>query len=88
MPHATFFVQECPTCGRRAEVRVEYLGRQVICDHCHGRFMATDPNGVASGSVAATSADLLRRAERLLQVVAHQQTAILRPRHRAATNEN
>ena len=42
MSGATYFVQDCPTCGRRLEVRVEYLGRTVKCRHCNGRFEATD----------------------------------------------
>ena len=28
MPHSTYFVQGCPTCGRRLHVRVEYLGKE------------------------------------------------------------
>ena len=27
MPGGTYFVQECPTCGRSLQVRVEYLGK-------------------------------------------------------------
>ncbi|MEX2187917.1 MAG: hypothetical protein WD875_14020 [Pirellulales bacterium] len=73
MATSTFFVQICPTCGRRVEVRVEYLGRRVACDHCGGRFIAEDPNGVVSGSLAISGMDLLSRADRLLQVVAARQ---------------
>lgn len=69
MPMPTFFVQECPTCGRRVEVRVEYLGRHVACEHCQGHFVAEDPNGVESGSVAMAGHDLLARANRLLEAV-------------------
>ena len=29
MSKATYFVQECPTCGRDLEIRVEYLGKRV-----------------------------------------------------------
>ncbi len=45
MSRATFFIQECPTCGRRLQVRVKYLGKLVECQHCRGRFEAYDPNG-------------------------------------------
>ena len=41
------FVQECPTCGRRLHIRVEYLGRKVSCQHCRGQLMACDPAGAA-----------------------------------------
>lgn len=73
MPTSTYFLQECPTCGRRVEVRVEYLGRRVYCDHCNGRFVAEDPNGVESGSVAMSGRDLIARANRLLQAVEARQ---------------
>lgn len=77
MPTPTFFVQVCPTCGRRVEVRVEYLGRRVVCDHCNGEFFAEDPcsNGNA-GSLAISGMDLLSRADRLLQVVAARQARV------------
>jgi hypothetical protein len=45
MPNVTYFVQDCPTCGRKLNVRVEYLGRKVVCQHCHGAFVAWDPEG-------------------------------------------
>jgi hypothetical protein len=44
------------------QVRVEYLGRQVVCQHCHARFEASDTGGSLSGS----SSDILRRADELL----------------------
>ncbi len=63
MSRSTYFVQECPTCGRSLQVRVEYLGRHVVCQHCHGRFEASDSACALKGS----SGDLLRRADELLQ---------------------
>jgi hypothetical protein len=65
MSRSTYFVQECPTCGRGLQVRVEYLGRQVVCQHCHGRFEACDPAGTAP-SASNSGIDLLRRADELL----------------------
>ena len=44
MSSATYFVQECPTCGRRLQVRVEYLGKSLVCVHCRGAFQAADPD--------------------------------------------
>lgn len=72
MSHATFFVQECPICGRSLEVRVTYLGRNVVCQHCGGSFTASD------GSVELSPEDsglLLLRVEELLAA-----TAPVRPR--------
>lgn len=61
---ATFFVQDCPTCGRKVRVCVEYLGIQIQCRHCRGTFLACDPE------TAPPSADsrlpLLQRVEELL----------------------
>ncbi len=68
MSRSTYFVQECPTCGRSLQVRVEYLGRQVVCQHCHGRFEACDPASNAP-SPSNSGIDLLRRADELLQSV-------------------
>jgi hypothetical protein len=63
----TFFVQECPICGRNLEVRVTYLGRNVVCQHCGGSFTASD------GSVELSPEDsglLLLRVEELLELTA------------------
>ena len=45
MAKSIYFVQECPTCGRRLQIRVDYLGREVVCQHCQGKFVARDPAG-------------------------------------------
>jgi len=29
-----YFNQDCPCCGRGMRVRVELLGREIICSHC------------------------------------------------------
>jgi DNA-directed RNA polymerase subunit RPC12/RpoP len=71
MPNATYFVQECPTCGRRLQIRVEYLGRGVVCQHCQGKLVAMDPCGAQGGSVDHGSA-LLHRADELLKSVAQR----------------
>jgi hypothetical protein len=44
---------------------VEYLGKQVVCQHCGARFEACEP-GSASDSGCHSNA-LLERAEYLLQ---------------------
>lgn len=66
MTRNTYFVQECPTCGRNLQVRVQYLGKQVICQHCAARFEACDPSSGAYPP-PSSSLSLLERAEQLLQ---------------------
>ena len=61
MSNSMFFVQECPTCGRQLQIRVEHLGRRMVCQHCRGRFTARDP------ASSPAEDDLLRRADALLQ---------------------
>jgi hypothetical protein len=75
MPELTFFQQECPRCGRLLHIRVEYLGRQVICQHCRGALTAADPEG--AGAVPTAAMELLRRADELLDLVEQRK---LRPR--------
>ncbi len=66
MSRSTYYVQECPTCGRSLQVRVEYLGKQVVCQHCRARFEACDPASAAYPPSQSGIA-LLRRAEELLE---------------------
>ena len=74
MPSATYFVQECPTCGRRLQIRVEYLGRRVACQHCQGTFIAAESSALRGEPVDQGSA-LLRRANELLDSVAQRQSS-------------
>jgi DNA-directed RNA polymerase subunit RPC12/RpoP len=69
MSRSTYFVQECPTCGRNLQIRVQYLGKQVVCQHCSARFEAFDSS---SGAIPPPSSSLsvLARAEELLQSTA------------------
>lgn len=66
MANPLYFVQECPTCGRNLQIRVVYLGKNVVCQHCHGSFLAADP---ASGAASSTESGmaLLKRADDLLE---------------------
>jgi hypothetical protein len=66
MASATYFVQECPTCGRNLQVRVEYLGKRVACQHCSARFQACDPASQAYPP-EDSSLSLLERAEELIE---------------------
>lgn len=65
MSNSTYFVQECPTCGRRLNIRVEYLGRSVVCQHCSGRFVAHDASN-GPQTVSESGISLLQRAQELL----------------------
>ena len=73
MSNATYFVQECPTCGRRLQIRVEYLGKRVMCQHCQGQLTAADPANVRC-DCAGSSSSLLRRADELLESIAQQKS--------------
>jgi hypothetical protein len=66
MAEATFFVQECPTCGRNLQIRVEYLGRTVVCQHCHRSLIARDPDatGPVSSALLARATELIDLAQR------------------------
>jgi DNA-directed RNA polymerase subunit M/transcription elongation factor TFIIS len=71
MSHLTYFVQECPTCGRRLQIRVQYLGKKLVCQHCQGEFEARDPANTRCGC-AEDGNSLLRRADELLKSVARR----------------
>jgi len=62
---ATYYSQPCPTCGRTLQVRVQYLGRDLQCQHCCGRFQAFDPEGSSVPS-SDSGLGLLARADELL----------------------
>lgn len=66
MSVSTYYVQDCPTCGRKLQVRVEYLGKMVVCKHCAARFEAFD---ASSGQCppSESSLSVLARAEELIQ---------------------
>jgi hypothetical protein len=77
---SVYYVQECPTCGRSLRIRVAYLGRRVVCQHCHGRFQACDP---ASPQYPPHDSGifLLKRAEELLEM-ANQMSQTPQPQSR------
>jgi len=65
MSQSTFFVQECPTCGRNLQIRVQHMGKDVVCQHCRARFEACDPNS-ATYPPSNSGLALLHRVEELL----------------------
>ena len=66
MSTAMFFVQQCPTCGRRLRVCVEYLGKRIQCRHCRGTLVARDPE--TDSSWGDSQSALMRRVDELLGV--------------------
>lgn len=73
MSGGTYYVQECPTCGRSLQVRVKYLGKQVACQHCSAKFEASDPSSAKLAELD-TSASILARADELIESVARSAT--------------
>jgi len=70
MSKPVYYVQECPTCGRRLHIRVAHLGKRMVCQHCLGEFEACDP---ANKQWAGDSGvDLLARADDLLATAGRQ----------------
>jgi hypothetical protein len=65
MSGATYFVQDCPVCGRYLQVKIELLGKTVICRHCQGKFIASDPTHSAP-LVTDEHERLINRADELL----------------------
>lgn len=77
MSGAAYFNQECPICGRHLRVRVAYLGKLVVCQHCGGRFEAFDPENGGSPPQDSGMA-LLQRADELI-ASANQRRAHAKP---------
>jgi DNA-directed RNA polymerase subunit RPC12/RpoP len=71
MPGPTYFTQECPTCGRRLQIRVDYLGKKVVCQHCRGELLALDASSNRYPE-SRPAENLLRRANKLLDT-AHRE---------------
>ena len=69
MPSTIYYVQECPTCGRNLQVRVKYLGKNVVCQHCSAEFEACDPNS-ATYPPSESSLSLLDRVDELIETAA------------------
>jgi hypothetical protein len=75
MAGGPIFVQNCPTCGRRLNIRVEYLGKTVACSHCRAHFLASDPSSKREND-GATAQSLLQMADVLLQRAERQRARV------------
>ena len=73
MAGVTYFIQECPTCGRRLQVRVIYMGKRIACRHCSAQFAACDPQSPESPT-SHSSVTLLSRVDQLLEASARRDT--------------
>ncbi|HEY2761942.1 MAG TPA: response regulator [Pirellulales bacterium] len=71
MMKPVYYVQECPTCGRSLQIRVAYLGRRMVCQHCLGEFEAIDPAN-KQNVAPEVCGDLLARADDLLATAGRQ----------------
>lgn len=65
MCKVTYFVQSCPTCGRKLQVKVEYLGLEVSCQHCGAKFISQDPT-ILAAPIANPIEDAIHRADAFL----------------------
>jgi hypothetical protein len=77
-------MHECPVCGRPLEVRDEYVGREMICPHCRGRFVACRWTARSRG-VPAETGSLLSRADRLLRISSQRLRLAGRPNAQPTT---
>jgi hypothetical protein len=46
-PGAGCFVTKCPACNQDLPIRVQYSGKQAVCQHCGAHFLAHDERVVA-----------------------------------------
>jgi len=67
-----YFVQECPTCGRRLDVKVNLLGKKILCEHCRASFLATDCTEDPESIFSCGHEDLMERADHLIEVADSQ----------------
>lgn len=67
MPSSVFYVQPCPACGRSLQVRVDYLGKGISCQHCEATFVAQQQTRTPRPSESGIA--LLDRADELLKAV-------------------
>ncbi len=42
MASGLYFRSACPTCGRKLEIRVELLGKMIVCQQCGAEHLAME----------------------------------------------
>lgn len=45
-----YFVQACTTCGRKLQVQVVDLGKELVCQHCGAVFLTADNSKLPESS--------------------------------------
>jgi hypothetical protein len=68
---ASLPLMPCPVCARNLRIAADLLGQKVMCSHCGCRFVARPDGGrrIRPGEAEASDG-LLKRAERLLRLLA------------------
>lgn len=67
MSNPTYFIQSCPTCGRKLQIKVEYLGKRLVCQHCQGKLVAVASQASECAALSDSGFDLLAKADELLE---------------------
>lgn len=75
MANSVFYVQPCPACGRNLQVRVDYLGKGIACQHCQASFVAQQATRTPSPSESGLA--LMDRADELLKAVEQRRREML-----------
>ena len=78
---STYFTQECPTCGRGLQIRVGFLGKRVVCQHCRGELLALDASSNRYQE-SRPAENLLRRADELLDTAQREKESFYASRPR------
>ncbi|HLA85958.1 MAG TPA: response regulator [Thermoguttaceae bacterium] len=80
MPKRMFFCRECPTCGRRLLILVEYLGKKVVCPHCGAKLDAVEAS-VGELPLGDPSRLLMQRVDELLESAVESRAGSPRATH-------
>ncbi|MEO0531327.1 MAG: hypothetical protein AAF266_12250 [Planctomycetota bacterium] len=75
MASSVFYVQPCPACGRNLQVRVDYLGKGIACQHCQASFVAQQVTKQPAPSESGLA--LVDRADELLKAVEQRKRELL-----------
>lgn len=69
-PITTSCLQTCPVCSRPLQVKVQFLGQTVVCQHCRGTFLARDP-ATSKCEPDDRRRSLLQRVDAILEMLQH-----------------
>jgi len=51
----TFFIQNCSTCGRRLQIKIVDLGKELLCQHCGAKIVAKDSHNESAAMLDSVS---------------------------------